>query len=81
MKRLLFIFFVLFFVSCTSPENAQRVLEQSGYTNIKITGFRFFGCGQDDVFRTGFTAVGPSGKNIEGVVCGDFIKASTIRVD
>lgn len=60
---------------------ANRALDSAGYSQIQITGFRFFGCGEDDNFRTGFAAVGPTGKPVTGVVCGGFLKGSTIRLD
>ena len=67
--------------ACTQPEKATRALEGSGYTNIKITGFNWFGCDEKDTFHTGFTATGANGKPVEGVVCGNLFKGATIRVD
>lgn len=65
------------------PVGARRVLAAEGYSQIRITGYRWFTCsGDEDYFHTGFTAVGPTGKWVTGTVCkGFFLKASTVRVD
>lgn len=67
---------------CSDSEHATRVLQQSGYSQIKIGGYSFFGCSEDDTYHTSFTAVGPTGHQVSGVVCsGLFFKGSTIRLD
>lgn len=81
MKRILLGLSVAILAGCTSSDGATRALDSAGYSQIQITGFRFFGCGEDDNFRTGFAAVGPTGKSVTGVVCGGFLKGSTIRLD
>lgn len=84
MKRILLGLSVAILAGCTSSDGATRAtraLDSAGYSQIQITGFRFFGCGEDDNFRTGFAAVGPTGKPVTGVVCGGFLKGSTIRLD
>ncbi|ABX11030.1 gp39.1 hypothetical protein [Escherichia phage JS98] len=69
-------------VGCTDADNATRVLDANGYEQIQITGYNLFGCSEDDFQRTGFIAVGPTGKRVEGTVCsGLFFKKSTIRFD
>lgn len=67
--------------ACTNGDGATKALEGAGYTDIKITGYKFFGCGNDDTFHTGFNATGVNGKQVSGVVCGGLMKGSTIRVD
>lgn len=52
---------------CTDSSTAVRVLEQAGYTNVKTTGFKVFGCSEDDFFHTGFTATGQNGEIVNGV--------------
>lgn len=72
------------FVSCTGlpdPDGAYHVLETNGYSFISITGRRVFGCGEGDVFRTGFTAKSPNGQSVTGVVCKGILKGHTIRFD
>jgi hypothetical protein len=66
---------------CSSPDTATRALESAGYSQIKILGYQFFGCSKDDTFHTGFTAVGPTGTPVTGVVCGGLLKGSTIRTN
>lgn len=80
----MFIVTVMFaaLAGCTSADSATKALQASGYTDVHITGYRFFGCGEDDWFRTGFRAKGANGQPIEGVVCGGLLfKGNTIRVE
>lgn len=66
---------------CTNPEGATQVLAASGYSEISITGYEFFGCGEDDLTHTGFTAASQSGSRVTGVVCGGlFLKGATVRI-
>ena len=67
------------FTGCTSEGDAQRALEAEGYKNIQYTGFKFFSCGENDTYRTGFKATNMNGRNIDGVVCSGFLKGVTIR--
>jgi hypothetical protein len=68
--------------SCTDPDNATRILEANGFTNIEITGYSWFSCSEKDAQSTGFKAVGPTGVKVEGAVCsGLFFKNSTIRFE
>lgn len=72
---------ISFFSACTAPNEARRILEQQGYTNIQIKGYSLLTCSEDDWFRTGFVATGPTGQRVEGVVCrGLLFKNSTIRL-
>ena len=71
----------LVMAGCTQPEKATDVLGKAGYSNITITGYEVFGCSEDDNFHTGFTAIGPSGQPVNGVVCSGIMKGSTIRID
>jgi hypothetical protein len=81
MNKIILVAVLLALAGCTKPADSTSSLEGAGYTKIEITGFRFFGCSEDDTFRTGFKAVGPSGKTVTGVVCGGLLKGSTIRLD
>lgn len=80
MKRLLMLLLVLFFIGCTSEDSARELLKQEGFTNVEVTGFRLFGCSEDDWFRTGFKAT-KNGKEITGIVCEGVLKGKTIRFD
>jgi hypothetical protein len=72
---------LLLLTGCTSANTAQRALSGAGYTKVSLTGYRFFGCGEEDLYRDGFEAVGPTGQKVTGVVCGGILKGSTIRLD
>jgi hypothetical protein len=66
----------------TDADVAKRILQESGYSSIAITGYRWFTCDKNDYFHTGFSAVGPSGRRVTGTVCkGMVFKSSTIRLD
>lgn len=72
----------LIMYGCQSPKTAKRVLTENGYTQIEITGYKWFACDdKSDAFSTGFTAVSPYGKKVSGTVCGGFLKGNTIRFD
>ena len=66
---------------CTQPDHARKVLESAGYTEIQMQGYDWINCSEDDMYRDKFTAKGPTGKPISGVVCAGFFKGSTIRLD
>jgi len=74
------VLFSIILSGCTDPTNARRQLEAAGYTNIRLQGYVLFGCSEDDIIHDGFTAVGQQGKFVNGVVCGGYLKGSTIRL-
>lgn len=68
--------------ACTNPDQATRILQDAGYSEVKLTGYRLMACSKDDTYADGFEAKGPTGRKVTGVVCaGLFFKASTIRLD
>lgn len=67
------------FRGCTDESGARRVLEQQGYTQIEITGYRPFM--SEDQFSTGFKAVSPNGSHVSGAVTSGVMKGYTIRLD
>ena len=69
------------FFACTDESRAARVLRSKGHTDINITGYRYFGCSEDDVYHTGFKAKGINGRNVSGVVCCGIMKGCTVRYD
>lgn len=78
MKRLALI--ALLLLGCTDSTNTIRTLEDSGFSDITVTGYSFFACGQDDTFHTGFRAKNQAGKFVEGTVCcGMMTKGCTVR--
>lgn len=67
---------------CTQPDRAHRVLADQGYTEIKLHGYDWWNCSEEDTYKDKFTAKSPTGKDVSGVVCaGLFFKGSTIRFD
>jgi hypothetical protein len=82
MKRLLLITLVaVLLTACSDAQGARKALEVQGFKDIQITGYRFFGCGQDDTFKTGFRAVGQNGAIVTGAVCQGWLKGATVRLD
>ena len=81
MNKLILCLAIVFLTGCTRPEKATLALQASGYTEIKMNGYAFFGCDENDTFRDSFTAKGANGKSVDGSVCGTLFKGSTIRVD
>lgn len=63
---------------CVDETGVIKVLESQGFHNIVITGWKPF---RGDVFCTGFSAYGPTGKKVSGVVTRGWYKGSTIRFD
>lgn len=65
---------------CSQPEEARRILEEEGYSNIEIHGWSLFACGKDDSTSDLFTATSSAGVEVHGVVCGSwFTKGFTVR--
>lgn len=82
MKIVFILALALLLSSCTDGKNAERVLTAQGFTDIEITGYRWFGCGDEDEFHTGFRAKSiVSKQSINGVYCSGWFKAGTIRFD
>lgn len=71
----------LVLVGCTSAKDATKALTSAGFKDIEITGYDYLACSDDDTFRTGFKAVGPTGKHVEGAVCSGWFKGATIRFE
>ena len=68
------------FSACSNSNDAVRVLQENGYKNIQTTGYKFFACGRDDFYSTGFVAPSVNGTEVNGTVCsGLLFKGSTIR--
>ena len=74
-------FITISLTACSDDQGAHKALKGAGYTDIMTDGYSFFGCGKDDMYHTKFTAKGPSGVQVSGVVCGGVFKGSTIRTD
>lgn len=70
-----------FVVGCTKPAETRRVLEAQGYQQVEITGWKMFGCSEDDSHHTGFRARGQNGEEVSGVACSGWFKGTTLRFD
>ena len=66
---------------CVDQPVAERALKGNSLKSVQITGYRFFGCGKDDQFHTGFTALTQDGTPTSGVVCSGWLKGATVRFD
>lgn len=81
MKRTILILILAGLCSCARPDQTTRVLSDQGYTNITITGYRWFTCDKNDTFCTGFKATTATGKQVTGAVGAGWFKGATIRLD
>lgn len=67
---------------CVDTEGTQRILQQQGYTEVEITGWRPFAAGKEDFYATGFRAKAPNGEIATGTVTKGFLfKGATVRFD
>jgi hypothetical protein len=79
MKKILILLLVAALMTgCTQPDKASSILKRDGYQNIELTGYKWFACSEDDFFHTGFKAT-KNGQEVEGVVCSEWFKGSTVR--
>jgi hypothetical protein len=84
MTKYVYALLIVLMFSCTNPDRAQETLENQGYTQVEITGYRYGACAESDSTCTGFTATSPVGRPVSGAVgcghgCG--FKGCTIRFD
>lgn len=80
MKKILFALIALALLAgCTNNDGASKALANAGYTNVELTGYSWLSCSDTDQYSTGFKATGPTGKQVEGVVCSGIFKGATIR--
>jgi hypothetical protein len=66
-------------LGCTDNEGSMRALQGNGFTDIRLTGYEWLGCGRDDSYSTGFYAKNPNGVYVSGVVCCGTFKSCTVR--
>lgn len=65
----------------TDADTAVRAATNVGMKDVKITGYRIFGCGEEDLYHTGFEATNSNGNRVSGVVCSGILKGATVRFD
>lgn len=73
--------FTLIVPSCSDAEKTRQILENQGFKEISITGWRPWAKSEKDWWSTGFEATSLSGNRISGVVSGGILKGATIRFD
>lgn len=81
IKTTLAIGAAMLLMSCAEPDKATKILQQQGYTEIEITGWRPWMASDSDDFSTGFRAKSPNGTVVTGAVTGGVFKGHTIRLD
>lgn len=80
MKLLYIIVLSALMSACTNPKDAKKALESMGFTDIKITNYKWLACSDQDFYHTGFIATNVQGKQVTGTVCsGIFFRNSTVR--
>lgn len=65
-------------------QRARQVLQGAGYSKIETGGAHRWRCGREDGESNTFSAIGPSGRYVEGVVCCGYNgcnKGCTIRIE
>jgi len=81
MRKVLVVLGSVALAGCTDADGAVRAVAAQGLSDVQTTGYRFLGCSEDDVFRTGFEATTAAGHRVSGVVCSGWFKGSTVRFD
>lgn len=80
MKRICLIGLMFLLASCSNSNDAHKALTSMGFSDIRITGYKFWACSEDDFYHTGFVAKNAQGLEVSGTVCsGMFFKNSTVR--
>ena len=72
---------LLLMIGCTDSERSTKILKSTGFTNIKLGGYGFFDCSDDDVVSTKFIAQNSNGDLVSGTVCCGLFKNCTIRFE
>jgi hypothetical protein len=82
MKKLIAIACLSFLAGCGVNEvKAKRILESQGLSSVAVGGYSIWGCGNEDTFKSSFTAKDSKGQDVSGVVCGGWLKGYTVRFD
>lgn len=81
MKKIFAVASLFVLGACSDSEGTYRHLDAAGFSSIETHGHGYFSCEKSEWYSTKFTAVGPTGKPVQGVVCSGILKGSTIRFD
>ncbi len=79
MRGLIAIAMLSSLAGCTDEDGTRQALRKAGYSEVSVTGYAFFTCGEDDNYSTGFRAKNPAGAFVSGTVCCARFKGCTIR--
>jgi hypothetical protein len=82
MKRIAAMCLMLLLAGC-GEQSAISAIEAHGFTNVRLTGMAWWGCGEHDdmLYNTKFSATGVNGKPVNGIACGGVMKGWTVRID
>jgi len=69
---------LLLLSGCTDIEGTIRVLEAQGFEDIKVLGYSYNGCGENESHHTEFEACRDR-KCVKGIACRGLFKGITIR--
>lgn len=78
MKKIISIIALLFTCSCVNSDRLYEIIENDGVTNVNLTGYAWTGCSKDDTISQKFTGT-KNNKSVNGVICGGWLKAYTVR--
>lgn len=66
---------------CVADESQVRnVLQDEGYSNIQLKGYKWFACSEDDWTHEEFSATNINGRLVRGTVCCGIFKDCTVRI-
>lgn len=63
----------------TNEKSAQKTLENAGMSEITFHRERGWACGKGDIWVTGYRAINPQGREVQGVVCEGLLSHPYIR--
>lgn len=69
----------MFALGCVDDGRGLQALEANGFTEVRMKGYAWVGCGNGDSYRTRFAATNSAGKRVYGVVCCGLYKGCTVR--
>lgn len=82
LKKSFLILPLLAIAACTDVEGSTRTLKAMNLEPVSVGGYSWFGCSEDDWYKTKFTAKNAQGYPVSGQVCaGMFFKGATIRLN
>jgi prepilin-type N-terminal cleavage/methylation domain-containing protein len=65
--------------SMPGEDKAKRALDDAGIDKVQLGNRNYYGCAQDDAYGIEFSGTNARGKTVNGIVCMDYMKGSTIR--